>query len=41
MHPIVAPLVAVVLTTAGLGSAGLGSPAFGQNADTVLLNGRS
>ncbi|HMJ31165.1 MAG TPA: amidohydrolase family protein, partial [Xanthobacteraceae bacterium] len=40
MHPIIAPLVAVVLTTAGLGSAGLGSPAFGQNADTVLLNGK-
>ena len=40
MHPIIAPLVAVVLTTAALGSAGLASPAFGQNADTVLLNGK-
>ena len=40
MYPIIAPLVAAVLTTAGLGSAGLGSPAFGQNADTVLLNGK-
>ena len=35
MHPIVAALVAVALTTAGLASA-----AFGQNADTVLLNGK-
>ena len=40
MHPIIAPLVAVVLTTAALGSAGLASPAFGQSADTVLLNGK-
>lgn len=35
MNPIVAALVAVALTTAGLASA-----AFGQNADTVLLNGK-
>jgi len=35
MNPIVAALVAVALSTAGLASA-----AFGQNADTVLLNGK-
>ena len=35
MKSIIAPLVAVALSTSGLGSA-----AFGQNADTVLLNGK-
>ena len=35
MKSIIAPLVALALSTSGLGSA-----AFGQNADTVLLNGK-
>ena len=35
MNPIVAALVAAALTTTALASA-----AFGQNADTVLLNGK-
>ena len=35
MKSIIAPLVAVALSTSGLGSA-----AFAQNADTVLLNGK-
>ena len=35
MNPMIAPLVAVALTTAGFAA-----PAFGQNADTVLLNGK-
>ena len=35
MKSIIAPLVAVALSTSALGSA-----AFGQNADTVLLNGK-
>jgi predicted amidohydrolase YtcJ len=35
VNPMIAPLVAVALTTAGFAA-----PAFGQNADTVLLNGK-